>query len=64
MKEIFDFSQCPHYTAQPCPGENLGSNGRAVSTQVVYVENGKPISGDILDFIKEHNCDKCPKNKT
>ena len=63
VKEYFDFSECPHYTEQHCPGENLGNIGRAVSVQVVYVENGKRISGDMVDFIKEHHCGKCPKNK-
>jgi hypothetical protein len=63
VKENFDFSKCPHYNEQPCPGENIGNIGRAVSAQVIYVENGKPVSGDMLDFFKEHHCDKCPKNK-
>jgi hypothetical protein len=64
VKEKFDFSKCPHYNEKPCPGENPVNIGRAVSAQVVYVKNGKPISGDLLDFIKEHNCGKCPRNKS
>jgi hypothetical protein len=63
LKEKIHFSKCPHCNEQPCPGENLGNIGRAASTQVVYVENGKPVGGDLVDFIKEHHCDKCPKNK-
>ena len=62
MKEIIDFLKCPHYKGQPCPGENRGEVGGASGGEVVYVKNEKPISGDMLDFIREHHCGKCPKN--
>ena len=62
MKEKIDFSKCPHFNEQPCPGENPGNFGRATSAQIVYKENGKAISGDLFDFVQEHHCDKCPKN--
>jgi len=63
MKENFDFSKCPHFDAKPCPGQNLENMARAVNTQVVYVEDGTTYRDDLLDFVRQHRCGECPKNK-
>lgn len=62
MPKKTDFSNCPHFKNQPCPGFIGGYEGRSSGT---FHEISEDKSINVFDFVRDYDykCSECPVNK-
>lgn len=66
MEKSIDFTKCPYYNKQPCPGLTNGSEGQSSGTFILTDKDGKAQSINFFDFVRDHDykCSECPRNKS